>query len=303
MKKSTWIWIAVLILFISGGLLYRRAMQEVDSRGATRLMRALEEKDTNKMRKFLEDSPDVHARDKSGQTALFYAARYAEDPLVLHKLVAAGADTLATDKHGYTPLMTAAEYNPSPRIIMTLARYGRFLEPQTENKNQALAVAARYNNSAVIKTLLTAGANPVGTSGQRATDLLAENPQLSDQEKTDWRHIMLVLEILDAREKFQRENYPRTAEKRTKNASTAAAGTTVSKPEPKPMLPDVNKTVPSDDKPAQATTDKPASAATNKLANADKPAQAAIQRPLLDLDNQPVSEAIQKPLAPATPEE
>ncbi len=238
MKKSTWIWIGILVVFISGGLLYRHFAQEVDSRGATRLMRALEENDIDKMRKLLENSPDVHARDKSGQTALFYAAHYAQDPIVLHKLIAAGADTLATDKHGYTPLMVAAQYNPSPRIVLTLARYGRFLAPQTNNKNKALAIAAQHNNAAVIKTLLTTGADPVTESGTNAAELLAVNPHLSEQEKTDWRHIMLVLEILEAREKFQRENYPKHSGKSQNTPvkkQTVPAETSKQKPTATPL--------------------------------------------------------------------
>ena len=216
MKKSTWIWIGILIILIGGGLLYRHLAQEVDPRGATRLMRALEENDSAKTRQLLENGTDIHARDKSGQTALFYAARYANDPLVLHKLVTAGADTLATDKRGYTPLMAAAQENPSPRIIMTLARYGRFLEKQNENKNSALAVAAQYNNVEVIKTLIITGANPSSEDkdGHNTADLLAQNSQLSEQERADLRYIMLTLEILEARTKFRRENYPKPTEKR-----------------------------------------------------------------------------------------
>ncbi len=213
MNKSTWIWILVLIAFIAGGLYYRHVAQDVDSRGATRLMRALEDNDTDKMRELLEQTPDVHARDKAGHTALFYAARYAQDPLVLHKLVAAGADTLATDKHGYTPLMTAAQYNHSPRVILALTRYGRFLEPQTANKNKALAVAARHNTAEIIKILLVSGADPVMPTGQNVGNLLAENTLLTEQEKTDLRQVMLLLEILEARDKFRKENYPKTSEK------------------------------------------------------------------------------------------
>ena len=206
----------IILLLIGGGLLYRHVAQDVDSRGATRLMRALEENDITKTRQLLENGSDINARDKSGQTALFYAARHTDDPLLLHKLVAAGADTLAKDKQGYTPLMTAAKYNSSPRIIIALARYGRFLEGQNENKNQALAVAARYNNSTIIKTLLITGANPKEADKQapNTADLLAGNEQLSELEKADLHHVMLVLEILEERAKFRRENYPQTVEKR-----------------------------------------------------------------------------------------
>lgn len=230
-KKSTWIVCGIILLLIGGGLLYRYVAQDVDSRGATRLMRALEENDITKTRQLLENGTDIHARDKSGQTALFYAARHTNDPLLLHKLVAAGADTLAKDKQGYTPLMTAAKYNTSPRILIALARYGRFLKEQTENKDKALAVAAQYNQADIIKTLLITGATPTDADGINTADLLTNNEQLSEQEKTDLRHVMLVLEILEARAKFRRENYPQPTEKRAESPRQAPVE---KKPEPKP---------------------------------------------------------------------
>ena len=234
MKKSTWIWIAIIIVFIGGGLLYRHMAQDVDSRGATRLMRALEENDTEKTRQLLANGTDIHARDKSGQTALFYAAHYANDPLSLHRLVVAGADTFAKDKYGYTPLMTAAKYNSSPRMIIALTRYGRFLKEQNENKDKALAVAAQYNNATIIKTLLITGANPSQPDGSNAADLLINNEKLSEQEKTDLRYVMLVLEILEARDKFHKENYSKPMEKRAETPQEKPVEKKpASEPEPK----------------------------------------------------------------------
>ena len=74
MNTRTWIFVMAMVGLIGGGLLYRHFAQDVDSRGATRLMRAIEENDTEKAEKLL-DGQEVNVRDKSGQTALFYAAR------------------------------------------------------------------------------------------------------------------------------------------------------------------------------------------------------------------------------------
>ena len=63
MKKSTWVFIAVLAVIIAGGLAYRRFTQELDSRGATRLMRALEENDTEKAEIFLDETNTHKARN------------------------------------------------------------------------------------------------------------------------------------------------------------------------------------------------------------------------------------------------
>ena len=193
----------VLIGFIGGGLFYRHVAQERDSRGATRLMRALEEDDTQKMEKLL-NKEEVNLRDKSGQTPLFYAARHTNQPQVIHKLLLAGADALATDKDGNTPLMVAAQYNPNPAVTMALAKQGGFSKKQTHNKNKALFLASQYNRADIIKALLVANASPAVEDANQhpAADYLATNEQLSEQEKTDLRQVMLVLEILEERELF-----------------------------------------------------------------------------------------------------
>ena len=223
MNKHTWVLIAMLAGLICAGLLYRYLAQEVDSRGATRLMRALEENDTQRARKLLEEGTDITAQDKSGQTALFYVARHADDPALLHKLLLAGANPLAQDKHGYTPLMRAAESNPAAIITKVLSKQGGLSAQQIENRNQALLLAARHNQAAVIKALLGAHANSsfAGVDGKTAADLLADNEHLSTAEKNDFRQTMLVLEILEAREQFKQSFTPR---------ATAKSGTTAAKP-------------------------------------------------------------------------
>ena len=239
MKKHTWILIALFVGMIGGGLLYRYFAQERDSRGATRLMRALEENDTAKIAKLLSQE-EILARDKSGQTALFYAARHAQQPQIIHQLLLAGADTLTTDKQGNTPLINAAKHNPNPTIILVLARQGGFSPEQIRNKNEALLVAARYNTAAVIKTLLTAHASPTATDlhNHRAADYLAQNEQLSEQEKTDLRQVMLLLEILEGREQFA-----------TATSSAKPNSPTVQEKE-KTSNTQISKTKPQADKPA-----------------------------------------------------
>ena len=202
MNKRTWVFIAIMIGLISGGLLYRHLAQEVDSRGATRLMRAIEENDTDKAVKLL-DTSDVNVRDKSGQTALFYAARHATDPKIVYKLIVAGADPLATDKSGDTPLIIAAKYNSSTEVVIALAKQSHRASQQI-NKDMALVKAARYNTAKIIKTLLITQASPAALepNGKGAAAFLDENEKLTEQEKADFRQVMLVLEILEGREQF-----------------------------------------------------------------------------------------------------
>jgi ankyrin repeat protein len=200
MNKRTWVFIAVMIGLIGGGLFYRHLAQDVDSRGATRLMRAIEENDDWETGQLLQ-TEDVNVRDKAGHTALFYAARHATNPKTIYRLIVAGADPLATDKDGNTPLTTAAKYNSSSAVVMALAKQGHNQAQQT-NKNKALQRAAKYNSANIIKTLLIAHANPAPKGEPSVVGYLADNEKLTGQEKIDYRQAMLVLEILEAREQF-----------------------------------------------------------------------------------------------------
>lgn len=193
--------IGIIVGFVCGGLMYRHYAQDIDSRGATRLMRALEDNDSSKVERLLEEE-DVNVRDKSGQTALFYAAHHTTDPHVVYKLILAGADPLTVDKHNNTPLMIAAQYNPNVRVIRALAKLGNGKKEQF-NKNRSLVLASRHNTGEIIKALLMAKASPAAIdSAQPAWVYLDENPQLNEREKMDLRQVMLLLEILEAREKF-----------------------------------------------------------------------------------------------------
>lgn len=201
MKKSTWILIGIIVGFIFGGLMYRHYAQDIDSRGATRLMRALEDNDSSKVERLLKEG-NVDVRDKSGQTALFYAAHHTTDPHIIYKLILAGADPLAVDKHNNTPLMIAAQYNPNVRVIRALAKLGNSKKEQF-NRDRSLVFASRHNTGEVIKALLIAKASPAAIDpAQPAWAYLDENPQLNEREKMDLRQVMLLLEILEAREKF-----------------------------------------------------------------------------------------------------
>ena len=223
MNKHTWIVIGILLGVIAGGLAYRHFAQDVDSRGATRLMRAIEDNDLEKMEELLPTA-DVNVRDKSGQTALFYAARHATEPKTVYRLIVAGADPFATDKQGNTALMAAAAQNTAVPVVMALAsRPGNSLEQRQQNLNNALIVAAKYNTSAVIKALLMANANPAQAARERPmAEYLAGNEKLTEQEKNDYRQVMLVLEILEGREKFLKQ-YPGLAAGKTGNQKTKEA--------------------------------------------------------------------------------
>ena len=253
MNKRAWVFIAIMVGFVGGGLLYRHLAQDVDSRGATRLMRAIEENDTEKAVKLLSTG-DVNVRDKSGQTALFYAARHATEPKVIYKLIVAGADPLATDKSGNTPLVTAAKYNPSAEVVIALAKQSHRASQQQENKNQALVNAAKYNTAKVIKALLTAHASPAGASGENVAAYLVDNEKLTEQEKADYRQVMLMLEILEAREQFA--SSVKAAPLKKAEVSLEKTNKTVDKKETSKTIPAVEKVAEVKTEPAPPPAEK-----------------------------------------------
>lgn len=269
MNKRTWVFIAILVGFIGGGLAYRHFAQDVDSRGATRLMRAIEENDTDKTVKLL-GSADVNVRDKSGQTALFYAAKYATEPKVIYKLIVAGADPMAVDKSGDTPLVVAAKYNPSTEVVLALVKRSHRALQQQENKDKALMKAAQHNTAEVIKALLIAQASPaaLGPSGKKAVSFLDENEKLTEQEKADYRQVMLILEILEERGKFATSL--KTAPAKPFNAGAEKAKQEVNKKEKSQTAVSAEKPT-ADVETELTTTPKPASSVQAKPAVTEKP--------------------------------
>ena len=199
MKISTIATVLVVLAVLAGGLYLRYHNKDTDARGATRLMRSIENhaelQDTIQL---IEKSEDINVRDKSGKTALFYAARNTQDPQVVRDLLEAGANLHIADENGQTALMVAAQYNPSVGVLEEFTRNGAHVNAADNAGNTALFLAAQANSASVIKALLRAKADPdiPGPEGKTVSQVLLENPLLSDQEKTDYRQAMLVLSIL-----------------------------------------------------------------------------------------------------------
>lgn len=198
MKKYT-VWVLIVLVVACAGAFYRYHGRDIDERGATLLMRSLEEHaDLKVTRKLIKRADNVNARDKTGRTALFYAARHAQNAEAVQQLLAAGADANLADKQGRTALMRAAKYNLFSAVTEELIAGGAHVNLADAQGETALTLAARNNTAAVIKALLRAGADPdVKTAdGVTAAELLDGNEKLSEREKTDYRQAMLVISIL-----------------------------------------------------------------------------------------------------------
>lgn len=204
MKKKNWFLIGFFALIIIGGLTYRYFARDVDSRGTTKLMRAIRENSSLKNTdKLIKKSADINVKDKQGQTALFYAVRHAQDIDVLQRLLSAGAQVSIEDKNGDTPLLLAARVNPSAEVIESLIYYGADVNAPDKKGNVPLVLAARHNKGKVIEQLLRSNAklNVKSKDGKTLADLLAENEKLSEQEKANYQQLFLIISILESRQK------------------------------------------------------------------------------------------------------
>ena len=96
----------------------------------------------------IDKGADVKAQDKSGRTALIWAATNNQNPEVITTLLKAGADIKAQDKDGRTGLMWAARYNKvNPEVfIMALLNVGADAKAKDKAGKTALDYAKDNEN-------------------------------------------------------------------------------------------------------------------------------------------------------------
>lgn len=200
MHKNITIFVVALILLFGGGFWYRYRQNATDERGATKLMRSFEEEETDqqKLIRLIRHTDNVNERDKSGRTALFYAARRSTDAEPVSFLLRMGADLSVTDELGQTSLMTAVRYNSSEKVLAQLLVAGAPINAADHDGFTALMIAARHNTPGIVKKLVRAGADPdiKNKEGKTAADFLAENKKFSEEEKNDFLLAFKVLSII-----------------------------------------------------------------------------------------------------------
>ncbi|HLL14380.1 MAG TPA: ankyrin repeat domain-containing protein [Pyrinomonadaceae bacterium] len=129
---------------------------------------AAERGDAALVRKLIAAGADLNERDKSGYTALVWAARNGNTE-VAQALVEARADMNARvcARNGWTPLIHAIHKNNTDMARLLIesgadvnAKAGNCTEKSVENGATALWHAAGEDNAEVVKALLAKGANP-----------------------------------------------------------------------------------------------------------------------------------------------
>jgi ankyrin repeat protein len=126
------------------------------------ILEAVRAGDIDSVRKLLSAGADVDSRDSEGSTLLMLASHGGNLPMV-QVLIAAGAAVNAGDERGWTPLMKAA-YNADldrgfSDVAQALIDAGANVEMPISYGIRPLMLAAGYGETAVVETLLKAGAD------------------------------------------------------------------------------------------------------------------------------------------------
>jgi len=126
------------------------------------IINAVKSGDVESARRFLAAGTDINSRDEEGATLLMIAAHTGNLRMVI-ALIELGADVNATDERGWTPLMKAA-YNAEMNrgfadVVQALIDAGANIEMPISFGVRPLMLAAGYGETAVVETLLKAGAD------------------------------------------------------------------------------------------------------------------------------------------------
>ena len=131
--------------------------------------------DTAQLRRLIDAGADCNARNADGATPLMLAAHSGSLDLV-QALIAAGADVNARDERGWGALMKSA-YNPDvdrgfAEVTAALIDAGADVEAPITYGVRPLMLAAGYGETAVVETLLRAGADVLARNDGGYTALM-----------------------------------------------------------------------------------------------------------------------------------
>jgi ankyrin repeat protein len=139
------------------------------------LLEVVKSGDVNSARRLLVAGADINTRDGDGATLLMVASHAGNLPMV-KALVEARADVNASDERGWTPLMKAA-YNAEQNrgfadVVQVLIDAGGNVEAPISYGIRPLMLAAGYGETAVVETLLKAGADVLARNDGGFTALM-----------------------------------------------------------------------------------------------------------------------------------
>ncbi|MGW8368738.1 MAG: ankyrin repeat domain-containing protein [Gammaproteobacteria bacterium] len=138
------------------------------------------QRQTEQVRRLLEDGVDVNRGQADGATALHWAVYHGDTDLV-SLLLEAGADPSAANRNGSTPLWLAASVGDAA-IIDKLLQGGADANEALPLGRRPLMLAARSGGVEAVRVLLDHGADPNAKEEERGTNALM---QAADQGHPD----------------------------------------------------------------------------------------------------------------------
>ncbi|KAH6896019.1 hypothetical protein B0T10DRAFT_479317 [Thelonectria olida] len=174
--------------------------------GTTKIHSAVRQRNTAELQQALrEQSWAIDEMDDTGNAPIHLAAQL-NDSQGLELLMAANADVNCTSWQGCTPLMLTAIYNALECMQLLLAdkRCRSCLEQKDSFGRTALYFAVQHEGSAVVGTLLAAGASAktVDDMGRTLVHCLALNVRVAMCEAVDLVRLLRTYHIdLDAQDK------------------------------------------------------------------------------------------------------
>jgi uncharacterized protein len=142
---------------------------------SAQLLEAVRTGDVDGVRKLLAAGADCNSCDGDGLTVLMLAACAGNLPMVM-TLIEGGANVNAADERGWTPLMKAAHNAEMdrgfPEVAQVLIDAGANVEAAISYGIRPLLLAAGYGETAVVETLLKAGAEVMARNDGGLTALM-----------------------------------------------------------------------------------------------------------------------------------
>lgn len=155
-------------------------LNPLDSRGFTPLMIVTFSGRSDVAHVLIDAGADVKISDRTGRTALSFAAEHSTDPTLIQKLVARGANI--DQRSGAlesTPLMLAAN-SGNVEVVEAMLAAGAAVEAKDANDETAAFYAVRLNRDGALRALAKHGADLQTTGTMGPLVALAMSPGRDD---------------------------------------------------------------------------------------------------------------------------
>ena len=174
-----------------GAAVAHRVSGKISNESTSALFTAINDDNLESVNRLIDGGADVNSHDTDWETPLMRAA-FGGEPRIVERLLAAGSRVSARDRSGQTAMHFAAQgLDESPRIVAALIAAGAAVDASDADGETPLMLAARGPSVPKLKLLLGNGANPNATNHHGYTPLI-----YSVSEHTDPRNLAERVQLL-----------------------------------------------------------------------------------------------------------